>query len=170
MTYTPSITYSFQLCFIVKVILSIVGTCSLRLWDCRNSCYNQHRSMWRLTARCWCVAPWKHNLLYQSFNIWIWNLNNYNVGFFYHLFNIYLSHLNHDNVFQYTVLRTLIHELELLNMILYQEDFTVCCPVYFQSTFRPNRGNVTGYFLAGKTMHWIPVGNIPAVVVLELKQ
>jgi hypothetical protein len=51
--------------------------------------------------------------------------NNYD-GFFYHLFNIYLSHLSHDNVFQYTVLRTLIHELELLNMILYQEDFTVC--------------------------------------------
>ncbi|XP_063419221.1 sodium/glucose cotransporter 4-like [Mytilus trossulus] len=26
------------------------------------------------------------------------------------------------------------------------------------STCRPNRGNTTGYFLAGKSMHWIPVG------------
>ena len=93
MTYTPSITYSFRLCFIVKVILSTAGMCSLRLWDCRNSCYNHHRSVWRLTVRGWSVASWKHNLQYQSCNVWIWNLNHYN-GFFDHLFNIYLSHLS----------------------------------------------------------------------------
>ena len=29
--------------------------------------------------------------------------------------------------------------------------------LHFQSTFRQNRGSTTGYFLAGKNMHWLPV-------------
>ncbi|VDH92467.1 solute carrier family 5 (sodium/glucose cotransporter), member 9 [Mytilus galloprovincialis] len=36
--------------------------------------------------------------------------------------------------------------------------FGIVLAVGLWSTFRPNRGNVTGYFLAGKSMHWIPVG------------
>uniref|UniRef100_A0A0B7AH26 Sodium/glucose cotransporter 4 n=1 Tax=Arion vulgaris TaxID=1028688 RepID=A0A0B7AH26_9EUPU len=42
----------------------------------------------------------------------------------------------------------------------------ICIAIYFAlvlivglwSTFKPNRGNAAGYFLAGKDMHWFPVG------------
>ncbi|KAL3879058.1 hypothetical protein ACJMK2_031372, partial [Sinanodonta woodiana] len=34
--------------------------------------------------------------------------------------------------------------------------FAIVIVVGLWSTCRPNRGNAAGYFLAGKTMHWIP--------------
>ncbi|KAH9507886.1 Sodium/nucleoside cotransporter [Bulinus truncatus] len=36
--------------------------------------------------------------------------------------------------------------------------FVLVLVVGLWSTCRPNRHNATGYFLAGKSMHWIPVG------------
>ncbi|KAK3597477.1 hypothetical protein CHS0354_041897 [Potamilus streckersoni] len=36
--------------------------------------------------------------------------------------------------------------------------FAIVIVVGLWSTCRPNRGNAAGYFLAGKTMHWIPIG------------
>lgn len=36
--------------------------------------------------------------------------------------------------------------------------FALVLAVGLWSTFRPNRNSTTGYFLAGKTMHWFPVG------------
>ncbi|KAK3783687.1 hypothetical protein RRG08_025311 [Elysia crispata] len=36
--------------------------------------------------------------------------------------------------------------------------FALVLAVGMWSTFRPNRGSTKGYFLAGKTMHWLPVG------------
>lgn len=36
--------------------------------------------------------------------------------------------------------------------------FCIVLAVGLWSTFRPNKGNAKGYFLAGKTMHWIPIG------------
>ncbi|KAK3099728.1 hypothetical protein FSP39_008619 [Pinctada imbricata] len=36
--------------------------------------------------------------------------------------------------------------------------FAIVLAVGLWSTFRPNRGNAKGYFLAGKTMHWVPIG------------
>ncbi|GFN80721.1 sodium/glucose cotransporter 2, partial [Plakobranchus ocellatus] len=36
--------------------------------------------------------------------------------------------------------------------------FAIVLTVGMWSTFRPNRDSTTGYFLAGRTMHWFPVG------------
>ncbi|XP_062576317.1 sodium/glucose cotransporter 4-like [Saccostrea cucullata] len=36
--------------------------------------------------------------------------------------------------------------------------FFIVLAVGLWSTFRPNKGNAKGYFLAGKNMHWIPIG------------
>ncbi|XP_053400190.1 sodium/glucose cotransporter 5-like [Mercenaria mercenaria] len=36
--------------------------------------------------------------------------------------------------------------------------FAIVLAVGLWSTCRPNRGSTTGYFLAGKNMHWIPIG------------
>lgn len=36
--------------------------------------------------------------------------------------------------------------------------FAIVLAVGLWSTFRPNRGSAAGYFLAGKNMHWIPIG------------
>ncbi|XP_062606631.1 sodium/glucose cotransporter 4-like, partial [Saccostrea cucullata] len=36
--------------------------------------------------------------------------------------------------------------------------FVIVLAVGLWSTFRPNKGNAKGYFLAGKSMHWIPIG------------
>ncbi|XP_052673674.1 sodium/glucose cotransporter 4-like isoform X2 [Crassostrea angulata] len=36
--------------------------------------------------------------------------------------------------------------------------FCIVLAVGLWSTFRPNKGNAKGYFLAGKDMHWIPIG------------
>ncbi|XP_052076861.1 sodium/glucose cotransporter 4-like isoform X1 [Mytilus californianus] len=48
-----------------------------------------------------------------------------------------------------------LHTEDYVTIAIY---FVVVLAVGLWSTFRPNRGNATGYFLAGKTMHWIPVG------------
>ena len=69
------------------------------------------------------------------------------------------------NYWTYMHIKFLLYDLWFRNP-LYRQSLQF---IYFQSTFRPNRGNVTGYFLAGKTMHWIPVGSIPDIVILQSK-
>ncbi|XP_041357408.1 sodium/glucose cotransporter 4-like [Gigantopelta aegis] len=52
----------------------------------------------------------------------------------------------------------MVETLEAGDYVMIAIYFILVLAVGLWSTFRPNRNSATGYFLAGKNMHWIPVG------------
>ncbi|KAL5007608.1 hypothetical protein ScPMuIL_016414 [Solemya velum] len=52
----------------------------------------------------------------------------------------------------------MVEQLQEADYALLALYFVVVMAVGLWSTFRPGRDNAAGYFLAGKSMHWIPIG------------
>ncbi|KAK7496560.1 hypothetical protein BaRGS_00012212 [Batillaria attramentaria] len=52
----------------------------------------------------------------------------------------------------------MVEQLDTADYVAIAVYFVLVLAVGLWSTFRPNRGTASGYFLAGKDMHWFPVG------------